>query len=46
MGRGAPQDNENKDLRLSAIFSINRTQLKSKNYLFLWLQISTVCQEN
>ena len=41
VGRGVLQDHENKDSRPSAIFFIffffliNRTQLSSKNYLFL-----------
>ena len=36
----------NKDSRPCAIFLINRTQMKSRNHLFLKLQISTVCLEN
>ena len=45
MGRDVPQDHENKVSRTSAIFMINRTQLKSKDK-FLRLQLSTVYQEN
>ena len=43
MGRDVPQDHENKDSRLFAIFLINGTQLKYKNHLLLRPQVSTVC---
>ena len=46
MGGRVPQDYENKDLIPSATFLINRTQLESKNHLFLTLQISTAYQKN
>ena len=46
IGRRVPQDHENKVSRLSEIFMINKTQLKSRNHQFPMLQISTVCQEN
>ena len=46
MGRDIPQDHENKVSRTSEIFMINRKKYKYKNHYVLWLQKSTVCQEN
>ena len=46
MGKDAPQDRENKVSRPSAVFMINRTQLKPKIVIFLEVPIKYVRKLN